>query len=449
MGRLFYLYPNKKGIYLAEILHPDTGVRICTRSTGTKSRDEALLLAAEWVKNGIPNRKRGRVPIYQKPSPLTVEATAGLTEVLRYCKAGDIDESGAMEIAHVLKSRGLLSIGVSPAAQGRQSLIKFLFNFWNYEKSEYLRDKRAHGKDVTKRYCIEAARKIKRNWQPYFGDMLLSEITRKNLKAFGIALYEHGLASATVNNELSIGITALKWAFNEKLIPEDITSDLMGFSGGEKKRDIFTDDECNKLLDTDTYWKESREDRQESSEKAYIAALVAGTSALRNGEIRSLRREDIGKAVIYVRHNYNNFDGLKKPKNNEEGLVYLLPKVHALLLSLLDKSPHTEINPAKQFVFWSNDPEKPISAQTVLKYFHSAVERAGIDLAGREIGLHSFRHYVATAWANETGDLRQVAKVTRHKDPKQAVRYSDHVFEREIAEMGKTAEKILNYAKEA
>jgi site-specific recombinase XerD len=114
---------------------------------------------------------------------------------------------------------------------------------------------------------------------------------------------------------------------------------------------------------------------------------------------------------------------------------------------LLDKSPHTAIDPAKQFVFWSANPEKPISAQTVLKYLHCAVERAGIALNGRKLGLHSFRHYVATAWANETGDLRQVAKVTRHKDLRQAARYSDHTFEREIAEMGKTAENILSFAK--
>ena len=214
MGRSYYLYPNKKGIYLAEILNPKTGERICTRNTGVKSRDDALLLAADWVKNGIPDRKRGRVSKYKKPKTLSTEATAGLADVLRYCKSGDIDAAGAMDIANALKSRGLLSIGVCHAAQGRQSLIKFLLNFWDYDKSEYLLDKRAHGKNVTKRYCVEAARKIRRNWQPYFGDKFISEITRKDLKKFGIALYEQGLASATVNNELSVGITALRLWYN-------------------------------------------------------------------------------------------------------------------------------------------------------------------------------------------------------------------------------------------
>ena len=49
MGRSFYEYPNKKGIYLAEILDPVTGVRVCTRSTGTKSRDDALA----WLPYGL------------------------------------------------------------------------------------------------------------------------------------------------------------------------------------------------------------------------------------------------------------------------------------------------------------------------------------------------------------------------------------------------------------
>ena len=82
MGRSYYLYPNKKGIYLAEILNPQTGERICTRNTGAKSRDDALLLAADWVKNGIPDRKRGRVSIYKKPKTLSTEATTGLADVL-------------------------------------------------------------------------------------------------------------------------------------------------------------------------------------------------------------------------------------------------------------------------------------------------------------------------------------------------------------------------------
>ena len=58
MGREFYLYPNKQGTFHAEILNPETGERICFRSTRTKIRDEAVLTVAGWLRDGIPDRKK-------------------------------------------------------------------------------------------------------------------------------------------------------------------------------------------------------------------------------------------------------------------------------------------------------------------------------------------------------------------------------------------------------
>jgi hypothetical protein len=42
MGRSFYLYPRTGGTLYAEILNPETGARLMTKSTGTKNRDEAV-----------------------------------------------------------------------------------------------------------------------------------------------------------------------------------------------------------------------------------------------------------------------------------------------------------------------------------------------------------------------------------------------------------------------
>ena len=44
MRRSFYLFPDKRGIYHTEILDPQTGVKVCYRTTKTKDRDEALLM---------------------------------------------------------------------------------------------------------------------------------------------------------------------------------------------------------------------------------------------------------------------------------------------------------------------------------------------------------------------------------------------------------------------
>jgi hypothetical protein len=231
-SRSFYLYKRKDGTIYAEILDPKTGARVCYRSTGTKNKVDAATKVGRWLERGIPGRNR---------HPRTVEAASGLAVILKSIeKTVDLDQSGAMEIVQALKKRSLLNVGISRAGHGNNNFIQFLYNFWDYDKSLYLRDRRAHGKNITKRTCVDLKRTIKRNWESYFEDKSLADITRESLREFGLVLRESGLASKTVNNCLQPGITALKWAYHEKWIPENVTEGLGGFQGGGKKRDILT-----------------------------------------------------------------------------------------------------------------------------------------------------------------------------------------------------------------
>jgi hypothetical protein len=55
--RRYYLHTRKNGIFYAELVTSE-GNKLTARSTGTKSRDEALLIIAKWLESGIPT---GRV----------------------------------------------------------------------------------------------------------------------------------------------------------------------------------------------------------------------------------------------------------------------------------------------------------------------------------------------------------------------------------------------------
>jgi integrase len=427
MARHFYLYPRKTGIYYVEFIDI-SGTKIW-KSTRCKNRDEAAAVVGRWLIEGVPVIK-GKT---KKP----LQAAADFKSAMKFIYDGDIDENQALEIAYALKTRDLLAVGISPSARGKQGFINFLFNFWDYDNSLYLRDKRAHGKDITRRTCIEAKRSIKRNWQPYFGNKSLIEITRNDIRNFGLELRTH-LAGKTVNNVIHFGTTALKWAHREKMIPEDITAGIGGFSGGGKKRDILTGAEIEKLKNI-KYW---------DNQKAYVAFMLAITSALRSGEIRALKREDIGENILYVRNGYNSIDGIKAPKNGEERTVYLLPEVRELLINLLHENPCMN-EPDKHLIFFGNvDPQRPCGGGFFVKWLKRAIGKAGIDITGRKIDFHSCRHYVITKWADKTGDLRQAARIAGHKDLKQTARYSDHIEEAEIAEMGKRAANILQFRQE-
>ena len=51
----FYLTKNAQGYYRAVFFNQQTGVCVKTKSTHTKDKMEAMLLAAEWYKNGTPD----------------------------------------------------------------------------------------------------------------------------------------------------------------------------------------------------------------------------------------------------------------------------------------------------------------------------------------------------------------------------------------------------------
>jgi hypothetical protein len=54
--RPFYLHP-RNGIIYAQFVDPQTKKLLPARSTKKTSRDEALLVVYDWLKNGIPQKK--------------------------------------------------------------------------------------------------------------------------------------------------------------------------------------------------------------------------------------------------------------------------------------------------------------------------------------------------------------------------------------------------------
>jgi integrase len=95
-----------------------------------------------------------------------------------------------------------------------------------------------------------------------------------------------------------------------------------------------------------------------TDKRAYIGNLLSITTGLRSGEVLAVRKSDIGKKVLTVRHSWSFIDGLKSPKNGDERNVPLLPEVWGGLMELLEDNPHTVDDP---FVFYGLLEDKPMS----------------------------------------------------------------------------------------
>ncbi|GHT80070.1 hypothetical protein FACS1894130_10580 [Spirochaetia bacterium] len=414
--RRFYLY-ERRGIFYAALINQETGQPLTAKSTGKRDRDSALLVIADWMKNGIPQGKARQ--------PRTIEHIADFKAILKAARSTDLSPDEALAIAEALKGRGLLDIGISKAGPGRRELVPFLLDFWDFDKSPYIRDKLAHGHRITRRYCHEAALIIAHHWQSYFKSRPLNSITRQELREFSLALHETGKAAKTINNVLLMGTTALKWAFTEGMIPADITTGLTRFTGGETRRDILTEVETEALFSVK--WTDKR---------AYAGALLAATTGVRSGEVRAVRKSAIGEMILNVDHSWSDFDGLKTTKNGDAVRVPLLPEVRELLLELLAENPHTDIE--DPYIFYSENPDKPMSGELLRIGLQRAIKTAGIDTTGRSVDFHSFRHFYASRMAAD-----KVARITNHKSKAVAERYQSHVTEAVIAEAGKVAADVF------
>ena len=446
MGKSFYLYKNKKGVFIAEILDPKTGVRVCYRTTGIKSRDEAVILVAGWLYNGIPERKRGRAPVYQKPKSQYLESVIGTKEILKCIEQNtDLDADGALQIAEALRKRGLLDFPVTKAGHGSICFINYLENFWNYDTSPYIREKRAHGQTIGKNHCYDLSNCIRNYYSGYFENKALNSITRQDLKNFSLSLSEkrvkpngykgnftEKLAAATINKILIAGKTALKWAFREGIIPVDPTEGLMRFSGTPQKRGIFTPGEVETIF-TETHWEDKR---------AYIANLLACVTGMRSGEILAIKKTDIDGNILHVRHSWSKFDGLKAPKNGERRRVPLLPVVKDKLLELAAESPHL----SEGFIFYGLFPDKPMDQKILITSLKTACQKAGIDASARGIVFHSWRHTWVTLMADKL-EIEKISRVSGHKTRAMAEHYANHILDEAIektAEIGNEVfQKIL------
>lgn len=451
--RGFYVYRRPNGFYYCELLDPVTGVRIASRSTGMRERDHAVIIANDWATNGLPS------PDGQRRS---LAETASFNDIIRFVRNAPLSETEALRIVKELEERGLVSLDLkAKTGPASEPFGPWLCAFWNYDTSQYIKERLAHGQRATRRHCQDMegrAREIEALLPP---GITLSEVKRAHLVALGLALKEKGLAPATINKDLSAATTALRWAAANEIIPTDPTRGLRGFSGQRKRRGILEPAEVKALFSMP--WED---------ERARVASLTSATTSARLGEVLAIQFQDIGEDRLHIRHSYSIKDGLKTTKNGEEREVPLLPIVRDALLALDAKNlraleekrarlPETERpEPAgpDRFVFAGTLPDRPIDANRILLGFRKALvamnggmwgsdkkpeekqarEKVLAEYAARGIDFHSWRHWYAKMMADRL-DSKAVQRATGHKTAAMLEHYADHIAAEDLMRLGVAA----------
>jgi integrase len=444
--RQFNLYMRGDTFYV-RFKDESTGKYSSGISTGEKSRQAAMATIYGWERDGVPSRG-GR----------TIDSISATRRLIDKLRTAELDIKEVRSILDILSDRGFVASATLSGTPAARTLIDFLREFWDYDRSPYVKEKLAHRQRIGRKHCYTMRREVEKWWLPFFGNQLLGDVSRDQIRAFSLSLSDADIMDGTRLHIMNAGTKALRWATHNGLIGNDPSQGIARYAGPGRRRGILTDEEVRRLFSVE--WKDSR---------ARLASLLAMTTGMRAGEIAALRLEDIGDDRIAVRHSWGCKDGLKTPKNGETRSVPLLPTVREALHKQAQSSPWW--NGPNGFVFWStvreDIPVDPSSFNTglydalvlfdvtteELEAYHrvrrmksNKKEPAANDLPAyekvtksrkewqdRRVSFHSWRHSYTTALARIVD--RRTMLVTGHKSIDVFETYADHATAEQFAEV--------------
>jgi len=418
-------------------------------STKKETKAEAIQTAFEWLKNGIP----------QKGEPIDFKKYT----LRDMAKEADITKADAEFICKELQRRGLLKSYVLEESKQAIDFITYLTDFWDWEKSPYIKEKLRRNHGLHKRYAIEMSGTINKYWKPFFEGKILGEIKRQDIEAFithletlpeqakqmqaeidkalqeetereqaeikaGIKKPKRKNAASQKrqiirfpksakrkNSIIQAGTIPLTWAFQKEMIDKDVTSGIIWFSGKSKERQILSPEQAKALFSIN--WKD---------ERSRLANMLAMVTGMRAGEIQGLRIQDFGQDCLYVRHSWNIQDGLKTTKNNDSRTVEVpFPGLMSELFELAKSNPHGY--DMDSFVFWAEKlSDKPIEQDIFRRDLKDALIKIGLSKeATRAYTFHSWRHYF-TAYMRPLIDEKLLQSQTGHKTLVMLDHYAGH-----------------------
>ena len=398
-GRRFYYvaFKNEKtGEYLPAI------------STKQETESGAVSTAFQWLKDGIPQRGEA-IPL----------KTYSLRDM---AKEADISRSDCEFICKELKRRGLLKSYALSESKQAVGFAEFLLDFWDWEKSDYIRERLRKNHGLHRRYATEMRAAVSKYWVPLFAEKILGEVTRQDVENLITSLEDYKAPDHRIpksakrkNNIIQSGTVPLRWAFNKELIDRDVTAGITWFSYKAKERQILSPEQAAAVFRVP--WNDNR---------SRLANLLAMVTGIRAGEIQGLRVQDLGRDCLYVRHSWNYQDGLKTTKNNEARIVEVpFPSLMQELYELAKSNPHGQ--DMDSYVFWAEKlPGKPIEQDIFLRDFRAALIKTGMSNESAKVyTFHGWRHYF-TAYMRDRVTEKLLQSQTGHKTLAMLELYSSH-----------------------
>lgn len=164
--RQYYLH-SRKGIMYVQFVDSRTKKCLPALSTRKTNRDEALLVVYEWLQNGIPQKRKGEKGVR------SVQEKLSLAQILYGLKTVSLKHEDILKIEKILQDQGLIVKIIQKSSASPTIFIDFLLEFWDYDKSPYIKEKLALKSRMGRGRANIMTARVKKYWAPYFKNMLL------------------------------------------------------------------------------------------------------------------------------------------------------------------------------------------------------------------------------------------------------------------------------------
>jgi integrase len=359
--------------YSVSFKNEATGEYYPAISTRQKDEAEAVKTAFAWLRDGIPQKRRAvRVQVQDMALKDTARKIKTIAE--------------AEILIEEMKKAGWVKSYVLAESQAAQEFAAFLSDFWDWEKSPYIKEKRRKNHGIHRRHCRQQSQSVAFYWKPFFRGRLLGDIKTTDIDAFINHMGEKDLSASSKNRIIKAGTKPLRWAFSKGKIEADPTRGHLLFSGEGKERQVLSPAAATAAFRVE--WKDDR---------AKLANMLAAVTGMRQGEILALRLRDLGPDCLYVRGAWGSADGLKPPKNNKPRTVELpFPDILQGLIGLANRNPWG-VSP-DSFIFWTEyKADIPMQGRLFVDGLRAALIDSGFTEteAGKYV-FHGWRHFYTT-----------------------------------------------------
>ena len=340
---------------------------------------------------------------------------------------GQTTKTAARVFCNDLIRKGLLVPGV----KGMTTFGAYAAEFWDWEKSEYLKDRRKRRK-LTRGYADKCKKVVDFTLVPYYGKMRLDRITGYVIDKWLDYMIAEKYENSTINGYYGTLMTMMKWAARKKYIVRDPFLDVQKLMDEQKEKKLITQDEFKTMFvdDWKTVWNNDL--------LLCTANKLAALTGMRVSEVLGLQGEHVFDDHIYVCLQYDNKYGDRDTKTKTKDNIPLTSELIRDLRKLM------KVN-GNGYLFSLTGGDKPVTVRHVYNGLLRALMKMGLtkeEIKKRGLNVHAWRHFCNTELLKGGVPEKKVQAVTRHKSSRMTERYM-HFDPVEFTEVIKIQAELL------